>query len=157
MSRRFARRGAGAQRGIAAVELALVLPIMLLLLTVPLYFGRVFWHYTAAQKAAQDAALYLSMVPVAELANTTRVRYAVQVAQDIAEAETAELNPGPDRPFVSVTCDDWACDGFSAPATIGVSVHLKMVDTFFPAITALFGADGGIVLRAAVKVPYVGK
>jgi hypothetical protein len=151
------RSVARCQRGIAAVELALILPLIVLLLAVPLYFGRVFWHYTAAQKAAQDAARYLSMVPSTELADSTRVRYALKVAQDIAEAETAELNPGPDRPYISVTCDDWACDGFSAPTTVGVSVHLKMVDAYFPVATSLFGGDGGIVLRAAAKVHYVGK
>jgi hypothetical protein len=154
MNPRFLRRR---QRGIAAVELAFVLPMMVMLLAVPLYFGRVFWHYTAAQKAAQDAARYLSTVPMAELANSARVRYAVEVAQNIAETETAELDPGPDRPFVSVTCDDWACDGFSAPTTIGVSVHLRMVDSYFPVVTSLFGGDSGLVLRAAAKVPYVGR
>ena len=155
MSPRFPRRRG--QRGIAAVELAFVLPVMLVLLAAPLFFGRVFYHYTAAQKAAQDAARYLSTAPLAELANSTRVVHVVSVAQNIAEIETAELNPGPDRPFVSVTCDDWACDGFSAPTMVGVSVHLRMVDTYFPIITSLFGGDAGLVLRAAVKVPYVGK
>lgn len=43
------------QRGIAALELALVMPV---LLTLPLYFGRLFWYYAALQKGAQNAVRY---------------------------------------------------------------------------------------------------
>ena len=58
--RQAAQRGARRQRGIAAVELALVLPVLFILVMFPLYLGRVYWHYTAIQYAAQDAARYLS-------------------------------------------------------------------------------------------------
>jgi Flp pilus assembly protein TadG len=44
------------QRGVAAVEFAILVPLLLILLTAPLYIGRVLWHYTVIHKAAHDAA-----------------------------------------------------------------------------------------------------
>ena len=43
-------------RGSVAVECAIVLPILLLLISGLLFFARVFWCYTVAQKAAHDGA-----------------------------------------------------------------------------------------------------
>ena len=150
--RGFARR----QRGIAAVELAFILPVFLLLLAFPLYFGRVFWHYTAAQKAAQDAARYLASVPAAELKDPARASSVVAVVKDIVEAETAELNPGPYRPAVTVLCDGLTCAGFSAPSTVTVGVQVYMADVFFAGITSSLLGDGSMVLTADVTLSHVG-
>ena len=144
------------QRGIAAVELAFILPVAVLLLAFPLYFGRVFWHYTVAQKAAQDAARYLASVPLIDMKDPLRVGHAVAVAQDIALAETAELNPGPYAPSITVLCDGLSCAGFSTPATVRVGIQLYMVDFFFYGVTSVLFGDGGLALTADVTVHYVG-
>lgn len=154
---RPATRCARFQRGVAAVELAFILPVLVVLLAFPLYFGRVFWHYTAAQKAAQDAARYLSSVPLIDMKDPLRVGHAVAVARDIAEAETAELNPGPYRPSITVLCDGLSCAGFSTPTTVRVGVQLYMVDYFFYGITSVLFPDGGLALTADVTVHYVGR
>lgn len=55
-------RGAGSQRqqGLAIVEFAMVLPLLLILLLATAEFGRALYQYNTLTKAARDAARYLS-------------------------------------------------------------------------------------------------
>jgi Flp pilus assembly protein TadG len=50
------------ERGAAAVEFALVLPILLLVVGGAIEFGRAFWFYDSLSKVTRDAARYLTMV-----------------------------------------------------------------------------------------------
>lgn len=144
-------KSARVQRGIAAIELALLLPVFLLLLTLPLYFGRVFWHYTVIQNAAQDAARYLSSVPQIEMKDPSRIAGVLGVANAIIGAEVAELNPGSYPPAVGIQCNGAVCAGFSLPSTVSVNVQLLMEDIFF------FNATGlSIPMTAVATYPYVG-
>lgn len=55
-------RAAGSQRqqGLAIVEFAIVLPLLLILLLATAEFGRALYQYNTLTKAARDAARYLS-------------------------------------------------------------------------------------------------
>ena len=145
------------QSGSAAIELALVLPILFILMTVPLFFARYFWHYTAAQKAAQDAARYLATISVREMRSATLSATAGEIAHGIAEEEIADLSPGKDAPTIDVRCGLRPCNGYGAvamPETIVVTVSMNMVDNVFGAVgTGFYGWP--IVARA--EVPYVGR
>lgn len=59
------------QQGIAAVEFAIVLPVMLFLMLGTAEFGRVFYQYTTLSKAVQSGARYASkqLLKNSELAN----------------------------------------------------------------------------------------
>lgn len=151
-----ARRAIRAQRGVAAVEMALILPILIVLLAVPLYFGRVFWHYTVAQKAAHDAARYLTTAPLTQMRNPSQVGHAVAVAQAIVDAEIGELNPGPYRPTVAIQCDGVPCDGFIAPATIRVHIRMPMYDLFMSSVTEPQGGASGLLITADLTMRYAG-
>jgi len=147
------------QRGIAAVELAFLLPVMLVMLTVPLLFGRIFWHYTVAQKAAHDVARYMSEIPLNDL--KFRSGFAVAVAHDIAAAELADLAPGDTPISVTITCSsskftDITCNGQFVPSRVRVQVQLTMEDTIFPDWTAEFVGKDGLLLTTDVSMPYVG-
>jgi Flp pilus assembly protein TadG len=144
------RRRAPRQRGLAAVELAMVLPVLVLLLMFPLYLGRVFWHYTVIQHAAQDAARYLSRVPVSEITNTTRVASVAAVAQTIVAEEMADLAPGSVAPNVEVKCGAGNCTGFTKPSTVRVFIELQIEDIFFSVYTY------PLTLSADVTYPYQG-
>ena len=48
------------QQGLAAVEFAIVLPVMLFLMLATAEFGRVFYHYNTLTKAVQTGARYAS-------------------------------------------------------------------------------------------------
>lgn len=140
------------QSGIAAVELALMFPVLLTLLMLTLFLGRAMWHYSAALNAAQDAARYLSSAPSADMKDIGQVGYVVAAAQSIVAAELAELNPGPNPPTITIACDIAQCDGYSLPATVTVVVRINMVDLYFPLAPPI-----SIPLTASVVVPYGGQ
>lgn len=140
------------QRGIAAIELALVLPVFLILLTFPLFFGRLFWHYSVIDRAAQDAARYLSTIPLSEIRNPSRAPALAAVARAIVDAELAELAPGPDAIGVMVGCDAVQCLGFGTPTTVNVAIQLELTDIFFSNVTSLT-----VPLTVNVTYPYLGR
>lgn len=142
------------ENGAAAIELAIILPILIVFLTYPVLFARCYWHYTAAQKAAQDAARYLSTVPVAEMRTKKLAKAAAAVALEIAQREIAELAPGSDFDPPQVTCDDLAC-GSSAgkvPGTVRVFINFGVTDTIFGLETPRYGYQ----ITADVRLRYVG-
>jgi Flp pilus assembly protein TadG len=146
-------------RGSVAIEFALLLPVMMLLLAAPLLFGRVFWHYTVAQKAAQDAVRFLASASAAEIrtsgAGGSEAPVAA-VARAIVQAEIAELNPGPTIPGVSVQCDGQLCYGGIIPTNVTVTVQIFVSDTVFSGFTDQFTGGGDIVINPVASTNYVG-
>lgn len=59
------------QRGLAAIEFAIVVPVMLFLMMATAEFGRVFYHYNTLTKAVQTGARYASkpLLMTSELTN----------------------------------------------------------------------------------------
>ena len=59
------------QRGLAAVEFAIVVPVMLFLMLATAEFGRAFYHYNTLTKAVQTGARYASrpLLKTSELTN----------------------------------------------------------------------------------------
>ena len=145
-------------RGVAAIEMALILPVMVGMLAATLLMGRVFYHYEVALRAAHDAAVYFSAVPQIELKTVSQTANEVALVTAIVNQELADLPAGPDAPVVEVQCDGLGCAGFSLPSTIRVAVQLDIIDELFGAYTySLVGDSGGIVLVADVTMRYVGK
>ncbi len=144
------------QRGVAAVEFAIILPLIVALITFPIFFARVFMHYSVAQKAAHDAAIYLSNIPLAEMSDYDRSLDAADVAAAIATEELAELRPGKGKKAViQVQCDGGPCGTFT-PAEITVHVRMRMYDDFFNYWTGNVVGTGGIQLNAQATARYVG-
>jgi hypothetical protein len=142
-------------RGSAAVEFALILPIIVSLLAFSLFFGRVFWHYSVIQKAAYDAARYLSTVEPNDMKSPERVNYSLEVAKAIIAAETAELNPLGYRPDPLIQCNGDACDAFVLPNRVRVQVRMRIMDTIFSEYTGETAGDDGYAITADVTLPYV--
>lgn len=144
--------------GAAAVELAILLPVLFVFFTIPLFFGRYFWHYTVANKAAHDAARYLSTISVREMRSKPLSMAAGQVAYDIASEEVADLRPGTGAPTIEVYCgSNKVCTGAGAspmPETVIVKVELDMVDDIFDAVNTGFY---GWRITAQAELPYVGR
>ena len=59
------------QRGLAAIEFAIVVPIMLFLMLATAEFGRVFYHYNTLTKAVESGARYASkqLLSTSDLSN----------------------------------------------------------------------------------------
>lgn len=140
------------QQGLAAVEFALVLPLLILLLALPLYLGRILWHYAAMQHAAQNGARFLASVPLVIMRDPNKVGYAIQLTDDIVRAHLGELNPGEFPAVVDKLCNGLTCTGYSTPTTVRVAVQMTVQDIFFPEYTQM-----SIAVTAEASVTYLGK
>lgn len=148
--------------GSVAIECAAVLPFLFALLAGALFFGRFLWHYTVAEKAAQDAARFLATASPTELQMPTPDGdpYIAVAAKALAKAEIAELNPGMYVPTARVYCDFGECETYKAPPTM-VSVHvgMRVDDPFLTPFTSMFTddeSDIGIQIDATGRSYYVG-
>lgn len=146
-------------RGSVAVEFAVLLPVMIVMLAAPLLFGRVFWHYTVAQKAAQNAVRFLAAANAAEIrtpgSGGTEAPIAA-VARTIVMAELAELSPGMYSPVVDVLCDGITCSGFQIPNKVTVSIIMPIYDQVLSGITTKVIGDDQILLHPVATTNYVG-
>jgi hypothetical protein len=144
----------GKQGGIAAVELALVLALIGLVILPPLLFtGRLLWYYTVATKASHDATRFLSTVSVSDMSSTSRTGYAVDVAKQIVNAEMAELNLGGSWPAFTILCGNYSCDGLSVPSTVRVAVRFPVSDPVFQTVTE----DDHVIITGDATMPFVGE
>lgn len=143
-------------RGAAAIEAAVVLVIFVPFLTIPIFYAKVFWHYTAGQKAAQDAARFLASVPKQHMRSSRLAADDAQTAARIAQIEISELSPGYDVPTVEVFCGTSACNGTGTralPTSVRVLVKMNMYDTIFGlAPTGRYG----LAITADATLPYLG-
>jgi Flp pilus assembly protein TadG len=159
MIRRKCRRRQG-QRGVASVEFALVLPVIAALLAFTLFFGRVFWHYTVALKAASDMATFVALTSKTEMnemkADLGEIEI-VKLARAIGAAELAELSPGNNaRPLIVISCDALICSGDKTPVEVVVAVKMRMYDPILPGLRSQIGNMDGLLLHAEVRVRYAG-
>lgn len=143
------------QNGHVAVEAALLLLIIVYFLTYPVYYARCFWHYTVAQKAAQDAVRYLSQVSSAEMKSQGLARAAGDLALEIARREIAELAPGSTIATPIVQCDYLPCGSLigKAPSTVRVFITFSMMDNGFGEVAS---GRYGLVITADASMRYVG-
>lgn len=158
------RRPFGRSKGSVAVECALVLPFLLLLLSGLLFLGRILWMYTVAEKAAHDGAKFLATTTLREIkpsSSGAEIPVAL-VAQKIAMDEVAELNPGGGASatvlcYVGTANPYWdRCYGFDVPRKVLVRVTISVSDPFLNAYTSLFTNGEPIILRAVMATDYVG-
>jgi hypothetical protein len=149
-------RSKAAQRGNAAIELALVLPVLIVFLIFPIFYASVFWHYTVAEKAAKDAARYLSTISVQEMKSKQLAPAAAAIASEIAKTEIAELAPGSTIDDPIVQCGPDPCKGTTSgplPTTVRVVVKFDIYDTWFGVVdTGRYGWH----IESNITIPYVG-
>lgn len=77
MTSKSTRTPPGLQRGLVVIELAITLPLVLLIMLATAEFGRAFFHYTTLTKAVEAGSRYYSSaalnttIPVATKVTTT--------------------------------------------------------------------------------------
>lgn len=145
------------QDGSAAVEFALVLPILFITLVPLILYARYMWHYTVAQKAAQDAARYMSSVSQAEMKSKKLAGYAKNIAIEIARREVAELSPGEEIYDADIQCTTSSgthtCGSTTAiPTSVNIFINFKIFDTVFGSYLPF-----DMIVESNVTMRYVGK
>jgi hypothetical protein len=147
------------QRGIAAVEAAVIISFVLLpLLAFSLLFGRYYWYYTAAQKAAHDAAIFMAVAPLDEVRGTGRP--AVELANQIMIEEMSDIATTADG---SMQCGYGAtnpvfagCVGTLTPVAVRATVLMNVTDPIMWIMTTPATGQEGIPLLVQTTAIYVG-
>lgn len=153
MRRRTVRR---AQHGIVAIEFAVVLLLLLMLLPATLFFGRVFWQYNTLQKACHDAARYMASVPLVDMRNATAYAAAVATTQQMVVDALDAARVSSDRGVADVNCRPLGCgQAIAAPTTIELTMAIVVHDDIFSSFSNDWLGSDGIGLVADITVPYV--
>jgi cbb3-type cytochrome oxidase subunit 3 len=143
-------------KGSVAVEMAIILPIFLLLLAVPIFLARIFWFYSAGEKAAHDATRFLATATQAEMRtpgggfNEAKV---AAVARWIAQQELEEILPFTDGIIIDVQCNSSGC-GAVVPGTVHVGIQITLHDSLLDGITAEYLGNTDMVLVNNVTMRY---
>jgi Flp pilus assembly protein TadG len=165
MKRTLEAIGRRHQRGAIAVEAAIVLPILLLILGLPsIYLAFYFRQYSAAQKAVHDASLYLSTAPRVEVTTSGPDGNiaALTLATKIVEREMAGIVPSGVPVAPSVFCIYQVSGNVkSKPCTITYTKDINHtliqfnVTNGFTYVDPLTGSDTGKLISPYVPVRYV--
>jgi hypothetical protein len=129
------------QRGVAAVEFALVLVVLLLIASGAVELGRTLWHFNALSKATRDAARQLSVTAVEAVASQGVPTARLLVVRAAAAAGVVGIADGQvevqclNSSFASEGCQDGV-----APAY--VRVRIASGSLVLGAWMGLYGADG---------------
>jgi Flp pilus assembly protein TadG len=134
-----------AQRGVAMVEFAITLPLLLLLLLAIAEFGRMLYHYNNLLQANRDAVRYLAgeawngnlgqveIDPVQEAITKNLAVYGVptpqpgnEVVPGLTTGEVSVSTVGSDHVQVSISYVFRPVIGNSLPALIGDAIPLNI-------------------------------
>lgn len=151
MKQRIGMRARLRQGGAAAVELAIVLPILITLMTAPFFMAVYFWHYSAVHTSTYGAARFLATVPVREMNSAALSLDAERLTREIVADGLGDLYLS-SPPVVSVQCDALQC-GDGAPQEVLVDVKVRLSDTFFH---RFYTGDRGLLIQATVRMRYAG-
>lgn len=135
-------------RGAAAVEFAIILPLLVLIFTGMIEYGRLMWNYDALAKATRDAARYLSTEQ--SITNTEKDVARTMVDNAAAAAGVKDLLPAD----VNVTCDPTNC---TSPTSVTVSISYGFtIGGWVPVIGPQSGATfNNVTLSPHTTMPYM--
>lgn len=136
------------QRGAALIELALIMPLLLLLTIITTDFGRSLYHYNAITKSMRDAARYLSM----ELTSVRIEEARKLVVYGNPDGTGSPLVPGMTLDKVAVVQGTAGTNPVINTVTITVSGY-----TFQPMFSSVFGVGFGSIgyndISATMRAP----
>lgn len=142
--------------GIAALEFAIIFPVMILLIAFPIFYARVYMYYSVAQKAAHNSAIYLAKLPLIEMQDIAKSSAATTLTQEIVDSTIGELQAGEQGVILTqINCDGGPC-GSGVPGNITVQVRVRMFDEYFDYFTGPFVGEDGVHVKAKVTMQYIG-
>jgi len=112
------------QRGVAAVEFALLIGLLLIIAAGAVEFGRTFWYYDALTKATRDGARFVSYSKSSNPATAVDSGIENKAIDMVVSAATLARVPDFNEGYVDVTCEG-GCDN---PTYVTVSVKAYPVN-----------------------------
>jgi Flp pilus assembly protein TadG len=137
-SNRNGRRGQRGQRGQlgqAVVELALILPLLMVILIFAVDVGRLFFAYTGMQNAAREAVIYAAASAACKTGGATCA------STGVSNAASQEVGTDAAMTVQSVTCTP-SCTLSSGTTEYRVTVTLSRPFPLMPAVRQVPGIDG---------------
>lgn len=146
------------QRGVAAVEFAVLVFLLLLIAAGLVEFGRGLWYYDALAKGTRDAARYLSAVPAGNLSGESQ-----KAGEIVVEAASAALVPKFTSAYVAVVCTPTPCTSVTQANEVSeISVRVAYpltLGVLFPFFLTENGttqtASFALTLRPATSMAYL--
>ena len=139
------------QHGVASVEFAIVIFILLLIGAGIVEFGRAFWYYDAMLKGTRDAARYLSSVPTANLSSGGTTARQMVVGEAVAGGVPAFTSA-----HVTVSCAPTACAAAVLPTDISsVTVSTQYVLGVGSVFPFIGGGGATVTLTPHTTMPYL--
>ncbi len=121
-------------RGAAAVEMALLLILLLMIVSGAIEFGRTFWYYDALTKATRDGTRFLSTVSVTNMGTSAKTSTTPDCTNYVPAANSivycgAKTAGVPDflLSHVDVFCDSGTCVNGTKPTNVTVRIHAYQV------------------------------
>ncbi|NHZ34849.1 TadE/TadG family type IV pilus assembly protein [Massilia rubra] len=147
-------------RGLAHIELALILMTMAVLLPLVFSFGRVFYVYSVVKQANSDAAASLATVPMSEWSISEDESSPMKArARQIARQALLEASIAPAINLVGthISCmrpgllGSRECGGPNRPSSITVALGVRVPVT---GVMNMFNIGESIEISTTVTVPY---
>ncbi|MBK9602012.1 MAG: pilus assembly protein [Anaerolineales bacterium] len=144
------------ERGQSLVELAISLPVILLLLLGTLDFGMAIFSYSMLRDAAQEGAFYGSFNPASKEAIENRARYISPRGEDEIFSSPVDLT-NPDLVQVDVDALGQACQGITdgtinsmrVTVTYNYPIMMPIIGPLFGSTIPLTGTATNIILQPA--------
>jgi Flp pilus assembly protein TadG len=164
MLRRKLMRLSKSERGAAAVELAMVLPLLVILAFGAIEIGRMVWQYQIVTKGVRDGVRYLTRVPVTCTAVGNGGTFAssdVDIAKNLVKSGTKTASTpiygGYESAVfnIQVDCRDAATLGLSGGTYMPI-VRMELEVPFAEWFSALLGLDD-LTIRVAHEEVHVGE
>ncbi|TFW17144.1 hypothetical protein E4L96_14990 [Massilia arenosa] len=145
------------QRGVAAVELAIIMIIMTMLLPVTMYIARLLWNHLVLLHATHASAATIASLSIAELNGIDALNNIVTSRAMIQEAtDAAHIEPMFGEP--QITC--WpaiTCNNMKG-GTVTITAVAQVTELNFRDPIFLYDSPDGITyLRVVPTVPYANR
>lgn len=143
------------QRGVAALELALITVAVFWLLPFVFWFGRIFYEYNVLLKAGHQAARYVAALPAVEIASvgasTTAIATARRMVLDSSSGAGIDLGDA----IISIDCAPTVCGAAGVvPATIRLRFDTTVVDNQFYYFTVPLLGTPSFTFNVDLTEPY---
>jgi Flp pilus assembly protein TadG len=150
---RLSNRRRAAQRGVAAIELALIVTVSFALFPFVLWFGRAFYEYNVLLKASDEAGRYLASLSPLEVTTIASWQQAIATATQMITTAGTGAGLGTVSDAIQISCHPGACGTPNAPpASIELTFTVSMADELMFDTTS-----GTLSMDVDLTVPYAGR